>query len=101
MFLRFRKSSYSDSHENCVEVAPILNFRKSSYSDSHDNCVEVAQIPSFRKSSYSTSDENCVEVADLPTGAALRDSKRPETGHLDFTAREWGAFLAAFRGQDV
>ncbi|GAA1114584.1 DUF397 domain-containing protein [Nocardiopsis metallicus] len=93
MLLEFRKSSYSTSGENCVEIAPILNFRKSSYSTGGDNCVEVAQVaPSFRKSSYSSGGENCVEVADLPTGAAIRDSKYPHLGFLPVGASEWTTF---------
>ena len=37
----------------------------------------------FRKSSYSVGKgQDCVEVADLPAGAAVRDSKNPEQGHL-------------------
>ncbi|WP_236743464.1 DUF397 domain-containing protein [Nocardiopsis sinuspersici] len=51
----------------------------------------------FRKSSYSGQDQDCVEVADLPCGAAVRDSKRPERGHLPFPSAEWGAFLTAAR----
>ncbi|WP_026116976.1 DUF397 domain-containing protein [Nocardiopsis valliformis] len=71
----------------------LLEFRKSSYSTSHDNCVEVAQVaPAFRKSSYSGHGENCVEVADLPTGAAIRDSKNPDHGFLPVGASEWTAF---------
>ncbi|MDT0331330.1 DUF397 domain-containing protein [Nocardiopsis lambiniae] len=46
----------------------------------------------FRKSSYSSGHENCVEVADLPTGAAIRDSKHPESGFLPLGAAEWTAF---------
>lgn len=53
---------------------------------------------SFRKSSYSTSQDNCVEVAPLPSpGAAVRDSKTPEAGHLAFGAVEWAAFLATVK----
>ncbi|GAA3724401.1 DUF397 domain-containing protein [Salinactinospora qingdaonensis] len=75
-----------------------LHFYKSSYSNSFDNCVEVADIlPAFRKSSYSTSHDNCVEVADLSAGAAVRDSKNPEFGHLAFAAEEWAAFVRALR----
>ncbi|CAM3731102.1 DUF397 domain-containing protein [Nocardiopsis rhodophaea] len=48
----------------------------------------------FRKSSYSATANDCVEVADLPAGAALRDSKRPDRGHLSFPLTEWRAFLA-------
>ncbi|MFB8763860.1 DUF397 domain-containing protein [Nocardiopsis alba] len=47
----------------------------------------------FRKSSYSANSANCVEVADTDTGAAVRDSKHPDAGHLSFTTTEWNAFL--------
>lgn len=52
----------------------------------------------FRKSSYSgPTTQDCVEVADLPTGAAVRDSKNPEQGHLAFSGVEWAAFLRDVR----
>ena len=47
----------------------------------------------FRKSSYSANSANCVEVANTDTGAAVRDSKHPDAGHLMFNANEWRAFL--------
>ncbi|GAA3726659.1 DUF397 domain-containing protein [Salinactinospora qingdaonensis] len=73
-----------------------LQFRKSSYSGQDQNCVEVAHFSSnFHKSSYSGQGQGCVEVADFPCGAAVRDSKRPEHGHLAFPASEWKAFLKA------
>ncbi|MFC9086331.1 DUF397 domain-containing protein [Nocardiopsis dassonvillei] len=73
-----------------------LDFRKSSYSGAGQNCVEVAHIPaSFRKSSYSGHGQDCVEVGDLPCGAAIRDSKHPDAGHLPFPATEWSGFLSA------
>ncbi|MEU3020739.1 DUF397 domain-containing protein [Nocardiopsis sp. NPDC007018] len=71
-----------------------LGFRKSSYSGTGEDCVEVAHIPStFHKSSYSGAGQNCVEVAELPCGAALRDSKHPDAGHLPFPSSEWTGFL--------
>ncbi|MFD6951419.1 DUF397 domain-containing protein [Nocardiopsis sp. TSRI0078] len=73
-----------------------LNFFKSSYSSDRVNCVEVAHIPAnFRKSSHSGAGQNCVEVGDLPCGAAIRDSKHPDAGHLPFPATEWTGFLSA------
>nr|WP_017623055.1 DUF397 domain-containing protein [Nocardiopsis chromatogenes] len=52
----------------------------------------------FRKSSYSVGKgQDCVEVADLPAGAAVRDSKNPEQGHLAFSGAEWTAFLRDVR----
>ncbi|MBB4931075.1 hypothetical protein F4561_001895 [Lipingzhangella halophila] len=49
----------------------------------------------WRKSSYSNSKGgNCVEVADTVSGgAAIRDSRHPDLGHLSFPAPEWSAFL--------
>ncbi|MFL1446717.1 DUF397 domain-containing protein [Nocardiopsis protaetiae] len=71
-----------------------LVFQKSSYSGHGQNCVEVAHIPTdFRKSSYSGQGPDCFEVADLPCGAAVRDSKHVEAGHLPFSSPEWTAFL--------
>ena len=77
-----------------------LIFRKSTYSGRDVNCVEVAHIPtSFHKSSYSAQGQECVEVADLPCGAAIRDSKHPDAGHLPFPAAEWTTFLNATRSR--
>lgn len=53
----------------------------------------------FRKSSYSGHGQNCVEVASLHSVAALRDSKGPGEGHLEFARGEWVAFLASVRRQ--
>ncbi len=55
----------------------------------------------FRKSSYSSSNIECVEVADLPGGAAVRDSKNPEKGHLEFPASEWAWLLGAVRAGEL
>ncbi|WP_159942914.1 MULTISPECIES: DUF397 domain-containing protein [unclassified Nocardiopsis] len=76
----------------------VLSFKKSSYSGTGEDCVEVAQFPArFRKSSYSGRGQNCIEVARLLTssdnGAAIRDSKHPDAGHLPFPATEWSGFL--------
>ncbi len=50
-------------------------WRKSSFSGSETNCVEVA----WRKSSHSSDGEACVEVA---WAAGIQDSKNPSAGHL-------------------
>ena len=50
-------------------------WRKSSFSGSETNCVEVA----WRKSSFSSETADCVEVA---YGVGIRDSKNPSGGHL-------------------
>lgn len=53
--------------------------------------------PVFRKSSYSGASDNCVEVADIESGAYVRDSKRPEQGHLSFTSPEWHIFVSSLK----
>lgn len=75
-----------------------LKFRKSSYSGASQNCLEVAQLPQdFRTSSYSGQGVNCVAVAGWTGGAAMRDSKHPEQGHLAFPWDEWAIFLHTIR----
>lgn len=55
-------------------------------------------VLTWRKSTRSLSADNCVEVADLPGGGrAVRDSKNPTGGHLEFTASEWAAFAAGVK----
>lgn len=52
----------------------------------------------WRKSSYSSGrGENCVEVAPLPLGAAMRDSKHPQAGHLAFSVQEWAVFVSSLK----
>jgi len=94
MTLPFRKSSYSAQDQNCVEVATLpVKYRKSSHSAHSPNCVEVAAHSEYRKSSHSGQGVNCVEVAESFYGAAIRDSKHAEAGHLAFSPAEWDAFL--------
>ncbi|WP_017537172.1 DUF397 domain-containing protein [Nocardiopsis halophila] len=48
----------------------------------------------FRKSSYSVGKgQDCVEVANTPDGAAVRDSKHRDAGHIAFSKEEWAVFL--------
>lgn len=93
--LEFHKSSYSGHAQDCVEVAQIpTTFRKSTHSGRGQDCVEVAHVPAgFHKSTHSGRDQNCVEVGSLPCGAAMRDSKHPDAGHLPFPSGEWTSFL--------
>jgi hypothetical protein len=92
----WRKSTYSNSTGDCVEVATA--WRKSTYSDSSGNCVEVAAATPWHKSTYSNSSANCVEVASLDPVVGIRDSKQRGGGPvLEFTATAWSAFLAAVK----
>ncbi len=51
----------------------------------------------WRKSSYSGAGNDCVELAVATVGAAVRDSKNPEVGHVSFATTEWSAFLGAVK----
>ena len=70
-------------------------WRKSSYSGTQTNCVEVAL--SWRKSSYSGTDTNCVEIAGLDHMVAVRDSKDPDGPVLAFGPADWSAFVAILK----
>ncbi|MEU4208535.1 DUF397 domain-containing protein [Streptomyces sp. NPDC026206] len=91
----WRKSTYSNGQEACLEVAD--NWRKSTYSAAHEECLEVAA--NWRKSTYSDSHEECLEVADnIPTGVIpVRDSKNPAGPALFIEAGAWSAFVAALK----
>ncbi|MER6999809.1 DUF397 domain-containing protein [Streptomyces sp. NPDC000410] len=77
-------------------------WRKSSYSASGGECVEVAEgFPGaalWRKSSYSGAGGECVEVADnLPGLVPVRDSKAPHGPALILTAAAWAPFVEALK----
>jgi Domain of unknown function (DUF397) len=93
-FTGWRKSSYSQSSGNCVEVGRAVTWRKSSYSDSSGNCVQVAAP--WRKSSYSGNSANCIEVAVKDITIGVRDSKLHGRGPvLEFSSAAWKAFVTA------
>ena len=74
-------------------------WRKSTYSNSSSNCVEVAIAADWRKSSRSNSSGNCVEVAAVQRTVGVRDSKQHGRGPiLEFTAADWQAFTAGVKG---
>lgn len=66
-------------------------WRKSSYTGTNGNCVEVA---CWRKSNHSGTSGNCVEVGDAGTVLFVRDTKDRDGGALAFTATAWTAFTA-------
>lgn len=73
-----------------------LTWRKSSYSGSQKDCIEVAELPAtWRKSSFSSGGKECVEVADLSAGTAVRDSKDPAGPVLMFSGPQWSEFTTA------
>jgi len=74
-------------------------WRKSSYSGTQGECVEVAFLAAdWRKSSYSGADSECVEVAFDTDVVGVRDSKNPTGGVLVLPAAAWHGFLTARRG---
>ncbi|TDQ55315.1 DUF397 domain-containing protein [Actinorugispora endophytica] len=56
-----------------------------------------SSVPTFRKSSHSAGASECVEVADLPDGAAVRDTRNREAGHIEFGGTEWRALVEAVK----
>jgi hypothetical protein len=53
----------------------------------------------WRKSTHSGAVENnCVEVADLNGHIAIRDSKAPDTGHLNLTRQSFAALVFRLGG---
>lgn len=73
-----------------------LRWRKSSRSTNHTNCVEIAHLD-WRKSSRSSNYGNCVEVARTGHAVAARDSKAPDGGVLLVSADSWSSFLRGVR----
>jgi Domain of unknown function (DUF397) len=72
-----------------------LDFRKSTYSNPSQNCVEIA----WRTSSYSGGDNgtNCVEIGwESATQTCVRDSKNPAAGMLNISADQFDQFLRQF-----
>jgi hypothetical protein len=68
-------------------------WRKSSYSFSNGNCVEVR---SWRKSTHSASN-GCAQVAACGCGVLVRDSKMNGGPVLRFPPAKWAVFLAAVK----
>jgi len=55
----------------------------------------------WRKSSRSGAGNDCVELVVARIGAAVRDSKSPETGHLLIEGLGWDAFLGVVKNGRV
>lgn len=52
----------------------------------------------WHRASFCPNGSACVEIASLPTGgAAMRDSKNPQSPELHFTANAWSEFITAAR----
>ncbi|HEX6353545.1 DUF397 domain-containing protein [Actinophytocola sp.] len=51
----------------------------------------------WRKSSRSGAQNDCVELVVARLGAAVRDSKNPEAGHVSFATTGWESFMGAVK----
>jgi Domain of unknown function (DUF397) len=51
----------------------------------------------WRKSSHSGAGNDCVELVVARIGAAVRDSKHPRAGHIEFASAGWDVFLDAVK----
>lgn len=51
----------------------------------------------WRKSSLSGAGNDCVELVVARIGAAVRDSKNPEAGHVAFATTGWSAFMGVVK----
>lgn len=51
----------------------------------------------WRKSSRSGAGNDCVELVVARIGAAVRDSKNPEAGHVSFGTPGWSAFMGVVK----
>lgn len=51
----------------------------------------------WRKSSHSGAGNDCVELVVANIGAAVRDSKSPDAGHIEFAGIGWGAFMGSVK----
>ena len=71
-------------------------WRKSTYSGSQANCVEVG---TWRKASYSGSQASCVEVADTADIVLVRDTTDREGETLGFSAVAWRMFTDGLRNR--
>jgi hypothetical protein len=51
----------------------------------------------WRKSSRSGAQNDCVELVVARLGAAVRDSKNPEAGHVSFATTGWDVFMGVVK----
>ena len=69
-------------------------WRKSIYSGSQAECVEVS---TWRKASYSGAQASCVEVANVTDIVLVRDTTNRAGGTLEFGAAVWQAFTGELK----
>src|SRR5260370_42582277 len=94
-------SDLHDEVQRCDDMSDA--WRKSSYSGSQANCVEVSVAPGpvneWRKSSYSGSQAECVEVGVATSRVKVRDTKDRQGPALTVSADTWRRFMAGIKRQ--
>jgi uncharacterized protein DUF397 len=80
-------------------LAAAVHWRKASYSQGQNECVEVASAVvaanNWRKASYSEGQNACVEVASVSRAFGVRDTKLGASGPiLAFSQENWLTFIA-------
>lgn len=84
-----------------VDLAGVV-WRKSSYTQSNGECVEIAfPDADWRKSTRSQGDGACVQVALKPSCAGIRDSKQPDGGVVLTGFSAWDAFRRAVKRAEL
>lgn len=79
-----------------------LTWRKSSYSGTNSDCVELARLPrGWRESSYSSTNSDCVELADVDDIILVRNSNHPDAGTLTLTHAEMEALVKGVKSGDL
>jgi len=83
-------------------LAAAVNWRKASYSQGENECVEVASAVvtanNWRKASYSQGENACVEIGSVPRAFGVRDTKLgPNSPILAFNQENWLTFIAQTR----
>lgn len=89
----FRKSTYSNSQGNCVEVD---NWRKSSHSDSYVGAITCVEAGSYRKSTFSSDGSSmaCIEAGHGTGIIAVRDTQDRGGFTLEVGSSAWNSFIA-------
>jgi hypothetical protein len=72
-------------------------WRKSTYSGSQANCVEVSGA--WRKSTYSGSEAQCVEVGNATGHVKVRDTKDRQGPVLTVSTEAWHRLTAEIKAQ--
>jgi Domain of unknown function (DUF397) len=80
----WRKSSYSGTNGDCVEVGS-------------DGAILVRDTEAWRKSTHSGTNGDCIETATGQGVILVRDTKNRDGGALAFGADAWASFVTSLQ----